>query len=248
VKQSVSFDRIADRYDETRGGERRGQVLAAEFEPYLQGAHRLLEVGVGTGIMAAALGRLGHSVVGVDISAEMLSRAHGRLGSRIARADAQALPLPTAALDGAYLVWVLHLVADPAVVVAECARVLRPGARLAVIAGHPRTSDAEDMTEYNNALNVLREDRRDSAEAILGWAAAAGLTRIVVRELEETHPSSPAEYAGVLEKRTFSFIWDLDERRWNEIVQPIIDGLRALPDPTRLRSITWRRDLLIFER
>jgi len=246
--KSISFDRIADRYDETRGGERRGQLMAADMEPYLGEPARVLEVGVGTGIMAAAFGRLGRSVVGIDISHEMLSRAHERLGSRVARGDAHALPVPGGSVDAAYLVWVLHLVADPADVVAECARVLRRGGRLLVVAGHPRTERAEDMTAYNNALDALRSGRRDTAEAIAQWAAAVGLQQVAYRELEDTFHQAPAEYADVLEKRTFSFIWDLDDHTWDEVVQPVIDGLRALPDPARRREVVLHRDLLVFEK
>jgi ubiquinone/menaquinone biosynthesis C-methylase UbiE len=245
---SISFDRIADRYDETRGGERRGHLMAAEMEPYLGDSRRVLEVGVGTGIMAAAFTRLGRTVVGVDISAEMLSRAHERLGSLVGRADGHALPLPAASVDAAYLVWVLHLVADPAAVVAECARVLAPGGRLLIVAGHPRSDRAEDMTAYYNALDRLRKNRPDTVDAITEWATAAGLRHFAYRELEETSQSSPADYVDVLEKRTFSFTWDLDDRTWNEIVQPVIDGLRALPDPTRQREIVFHRDLLVFEK
>ncbi|MBV9040295.1 MAG: methyltransferase domain-containing protein [Acidimicrobiia bacterium] len=248
MKESISFDRIADRYDETRGGEQRGDTLAADIDPYLGDAERVLEVGVGTGIVAAGLGRLGRPVVGVDVAAEMLARAHERLGSRVARADAHALPVPTASVDGAYLVWVLHVVADPAAVIAECARVLRPGSRLVVIAGHPRTGDAGDMTEYSATLDHIRTDRPDNAEAVAAWAHAAGLERLAYKELVETHSSTPADFADVIEKRSFSWIWDLDEQTWNEVVQPVIDGLRALPEPTRGRSVTLRRDLLAFTR
>ncbi|MBV8305279.1 MAG: hypothetical protein JOZ04_13795 [Acidimicrobiia bacterium] len=55
MTSSISFDRIADRYDETRGGERRGQLVAAEIDPYLGPGARILEIGVGTGIVATAL-------------------------------------------------------------------------------------------------------------------------------------------------------------------------------------------------
>jgi hypothetical protein len=75
-----------------------------------------------------------------------------------------------------------------------------------------------------------------------------GLESVARRELVESHPSCPVEYADVLEQRTFSFIWDLDDRTWNDVVQPVIDGLRALPEPTRRRQVTFRRDLLVFER
>src|SRR4029077_20612649 len=101
---SISFDRIADRYDETRGGERRGQHVAGQIDPYLGDGDRILEVGVGTGVVAASLRALGRNVVGIDISAEMLSRAHARLGSRIARADAHHLPIPRSTVDAVYLV------------------------------------------------------------------------------------------------------------------------------------------------
>lgn len=245
---SISFDRIADRYDETRGGEERGRIFADEIDPYFGDAQRVLEVGVGTGIMAAALGRRGRTVVGIDISAQMLARAHERLGSRIGRADAHALPVPTAAVDGAYLVWVLHLVADPPAVVAECARVLRPGAQLVVIAGLPHTEDAGDMTEHSRALSAFHRSRPDTADAVVEWGQAAGLEHRAYKELVETHSSAPAEFADVIEKRSFSWIWDLDEQTWNEGVQPVIDNLRALPDPTRPRQVTFRRDLLVFAR
>lgn len=246
-KESVSFDRIADRYDETRGGERRGQRMASEIDPNLGSAQPVLEVGVGTGVVAAGLARLGRAVVGVDISAEMLTRAHDRLGSRIARADAHALPVPGAAVDAAYLVWVLHLVADPAAVVAECARVLRPGGRLVVAAGRVR-ADHGDMTVYNDALDALRNARPDTAEATIDWAGSAGLRLAAHRELEEDHESTPAQFADVLEQRVFSFIWDLDDQTWAEVVQPAIDGLRALPNPMQPRRVVQRRDLLVFEK
>jgi SAM-dependent methyltransferase len=245
--ESISFDRIADRYDETRGGEQRGQHVAAEIDPYLGDARRILEVGVGTGIVASALAKLGRTVVGVDISAEMLSRAHERVGSRVARADAHYLPVPTSSVDAAYLVWVLHLVAEPADVLAECARVLRPSGRMVVLTGRPRT-EAEDMGGYEAVLDGLREARRDTGDAVSGWAAAAGLEVVTRREMVAEHPASPAEYADVIEQRTFSFVWDLDDETWANVVQPAIDGLRALPDPTRPRNVIHRRDLLVFQK
>jgi ubiquinone/menaquinone biosynthesis C-methylase UbiE len=180
VTKSISFDRIADRYDETRGGERRGQHMAAEIDPYFGPARRVLEVGVGTGIVAVALARLGRSVVGVDISAEMLGRAHDRIGSRVARADAHTLPVPPTSVDAAYLVWVLHLVADPPAVIAECARVLRPAGRLVAVAGRVR-AEYGDMQAHQDALDTLRNNRPDTAEATSEWAMAAGLRRVARR-------------------------------------------------------------------
>ncbi|MBV9410270.1 MAG: class I SAM-dependent methyltransferase, partial [Acidimicrobiia bacterium] len=200
MKQSISFDRIAHRYDETRGGDRRGQSFAKKLEPYLEGCDRLLEVGIGTGVVAAAFGRLGRTVVGVDLSAEMLAHAHSRVGSCVARADAHMLPVPAEAVDGAYLVWVLHLVADPGAVVAECARVLRRSGRLVVIAGRVR-AEYGDMQAHQGALDTLRSDRVDTAEATADWGTAAGLRILAQRDLDESHETTPIEFAEVLEQR-----------------------------------------------
>jgi hypothetical protein len=126
--------------------------------------------------------------------------------------------------------------------------VLRPGGRLVVIGGHPRTDDAGDMTEYSHRLDAVRNGRPDTADAVIEWAEAAGLERLAYKELTETHSSTPADFADVIEKRSFSWIWDLDEQTWNDRVQPVIDGLRALPEPTRGRPVTLRRDLLAFGR
>src|SRR5262245_19859134 len=121
--RSVSFDRIAERYDETRGGDKRGREIAEEVLPWLVDGPTL-EVGVGTGLVAAALAKRGRHVLGVDLSPAMLARAYTRMGPRVALGDAQALPVATGSLANVYYVWVLHLVGDPAATLAEAARVL----------------------------------------------------------------------------------------------------------------------------
>jgi ubiquinone/menaquinone biosynthesis C-methylase UbiE len=125
---SISFDRAAAIYDETRGGERRGQLTAEALAPLFAHSGLTLEIGIGTGLVGAAPQAAGRRVVGIDISIQMLQRAKGR-GLSVARADGLALPFASGAVDDAYSVWVLHLVADPAAVVREVMRVLRPGGR-----------------------------------------------------------------------------------------------------------------------
>jgi arsenite methyltransferase len=74
--------------------------------------------------------------LGVDISEPMLARAvHAEAGPQIGflRADAQRLPLRDETVDAVVSIAVLQLVPDPAAALAEMARVLRPGGRLAVM-------------------------------------------------------------------------------------------------------------------
>jgi SAM-dependent methyltransferase len=95
----------------------------------------VLDVGCGTGRHTAALRRRGARSIGVDIAHGLL--AAGRAGPGYVQADARRLPLVEGCFDAAYSVcqggFGLGLDGD-AVVLAELARTLRPGARLVVTA------------------------------------------------------------------------------------------------------------------
>jgi len=99
----------------------------------------VLDVGCGPASITASLARaVGPSglVLGVDLSKAMLARAvRTEKGSQIGflHADAQQLPLREATVDAVVSMAVLQLVPDPAAALAEMARVLRPGGRLAVL-------------------------------------------------------------------------------------------------------------------
>ncbi|WP_256788898.1 class I SAM-dependent methyltransferase [Frankia sp. AvcI1] len=234
----MSFDRIADRYDATRGGEERGRLVAEAVAAHLPG-RRLLEIGVGTGLISHAFAARGRSVVGVDLSARMLAQARGRLPGRIVRADAAALPLRTATVDACLAVHVLHLVGDPDRVLAEVARVLRPGGRLAVVGAgqHERHSDVTAvLRDLDEALRAERP-RRDRPELLLPAAQRSGLR--LVEEFsfarEERETLTPAEARAQIESRVWSTLWDLSDRQWATIVEPAVAALRRLPDPDRPR-------------
>jgi SAM-dependent methyltransferase len=98
-----------------------------------------LDVGCGTGSVTASLARAAGPdglALGVDISEPMLARAvRAEAGPQIGflRADAQRLPLRDETVDAVISVAVLQLIPDPAAALAEMARVLRPGGRLAVM-------------------------------------------------------------------------------------------------------------------
>ena len=95
------------------------------------------DLGCGTGSLAAALAPEVARVVGVDQSADMLRSARRRtagLGNvELRRGALEALPLDDASCDAALLVLSLGWVADPPRVLAEAARVVRPGGRLALV-------------------------------------------------------------------------------------------------------------------
>jgi len=105
--------------------------------------HRVLEIGCGSAPCARWLRRAGADVVALDLSAGMLSRAAALnratgVAVPLLQADAGALPLGTASMDLACSAFGgLPFVADVDAVLAEVARVLRPGGRFAASVNHP---------------------------------------------------------------------------------------------------------------
>lgn len=120
-----------------------------------------LDAACGTGRYAEVLAALGHRVVGVDSSPDMLARARTRVPrATFLRADLHQLPWSNGAFD--VVVCGLALTHVPALppVMAEFARVLRPG-------GHLVTSDIHFVSLYlGGVARVARPDgRRDMLPA-----------------------------------------------------------------------------------
>ena len=96
---------------------------------------RALDVGTGAGALAFALAPLVHEVVGLDPVPELLELARARSlpNTEFVEGDGTALPFPDASFDLAGTHRTLHHVAQPERVVAELARVTRPGGHVLVV-------------------------------------------------------------------------------------------------------------------
>ena len=103
---------------------------------------RILDVATGTGLVAQELvRRYGCRVVGLDQSAQMLAAAGARrardpqLAARLELAEghAERLPFGDAEFDHLTFTYLLRYVDDPAATLAELARVVRPGGRIAAL-------------------------------------------------------------------------------------------------------------------
>jgi SAM-dependent methyltransferase len=109
------------------GGDDRGSLIASVVGGP---GRRVLDIGCRTGALTQYYAD-GNDVVGVDVDSDALARASERLGIETVWADAEAgLPFEDASFDVAVAGEVLEHLADPAAVVAEIRRVLRPGGEL----------------------------------------------------------------------------------------------------------------------
>jgi len=115
---------------------------------------RGLEIGVGTGRFAGPLG----VEVGIDPSIEMLGYARAR-SVQVACAVAEALPFADSAFDYALVVTSISFVGDPAAMLREAGRVLRPGGEL-VIGLIDRNSPLGQGYLALQAENVFYRDAR----------------------------------------------------------------------------------------
>jgi demethylmenaquinone methyltransferase / 2-methoxy-6-polyprenyl-1,4-benzoquinol methylase len=94
----------------------------------------VLDVATGTGAVARELlARKRCTVVGLDQSPEMLAEARRRLPASVTLLEgrAEALPFPDGAFDALTFTYLLRYVDDPAAVLRELARVVRPGGMIA---------------------------------------------------------------------------------------------------------------------
>jgi demethylmenaquinone methyltransferase/2-methoxy-6-polyprenyl-1,4-benzoquinol methylase len=129
------FDAIAPRYDlvnrlMTFGLDqawRRSTISALA----LPTGSLLLDVACGTGDLSRLALHKGYRVIGADLSAGML--AANSTGTPLLQADCSWLPFPDGTFDGLVCGYALRNFTDLAGALAETARVIRPGGRIALL-------------------------------------------------------------------------------------------------------------------
>ena len=129
------FDSIAPRYDlvnrlMTFGLDVRWRRRAVR-ELRLPKASTVIDLACGTGDLCRDLRAAGLRPVGIDFSWGML--AHANTDAPLVQADAQRLPFPGEAVDGAVSGFALRNFADLGAFFDELGRVVRPGGRVALL-------------------------------------------------------------------------------------------------------------------
>jgi arsenite methyltransferase len=133
-----------------------------------------LDVGSGPGNVTASLARAagpGGLALGVDISEPMLTRAvRAEAGAQVGfvRADAQRLPFRDQTFDAVVSVAMLQLIPQPSAALAEMVRVLRPGARMAVMVPTAGRAGALMRLLPDGGAHFFTEDEIGDALEALG--------------------------------------------------------------------------------
>ncbi len=152
---SETFRRQGADWDEMRALDLPAGAVEAALGSLVPetGLGRLIDIGTGTGRVLELLGGRVREGVGVDASKAMLALARARLARAglshcsVRLADMYRLPLADAGFDVGVLQMVLHYAEQPDAVLAEAARVLRPGGALVVVdlARHERQDVVERL-------------------------------------------------------------------------------------------------------
>lgn len=242
----ISFDRIASKYDETRGypDEVMDEILSG-LERVLRKGLPILDVGVGTGRFAHPLQARGFMVVGVDVSQKMMAIAKDKGTENLVCGDACLLPFVDKAFSHSMSVHVMHLISSWKCALAEIARV---------------TTESFVSVAFEKEESELEEFRRlyDETCEELGYKVRhPGLRE---RELPEILPPDSVnlvkrheqwvnadELIEEYESRTYSSQWDVPE----DIHSQAIDALREryggadqLLGKERISILEWRADRL----
>ena len=196
------FDEVAAVYDETIPPhvaahylDKRVRFLRDVAPP----PARALDVGCGTGALAARLAAAGYDVTGIDPSRGMLDvMARRAAAAQRVEGSATDMPFDDAAFDLAVSVATMHHIADPDSVraaLSEMVRVVRPGGRVVVWDHNPRNP------YWPSLMRRVPQDRGDERliglDELLSGLTSAGAEPVLVRQLGLVPDFTPPRLLGV---------------------------------------------------
>lgn len=225
----MNFDRVAEKYDATRGFPPGvADRIATWVLSRLPKDPQVAEIGVGTGRIAVPFIERGVRYTGFDISQQMLDRLYAKLGGDLRRAQihiadiTQPLPVAERSQDAVIGVHILHLV-DAEKALTQVRRILKE---------HGAFLWGYNMSDPMAPATCIRRNYNDTVAAITGapkrewlpqaprdlltqWGARA--TRHTVAAWQETETAR--RELQPLRERAISSTWELSDQVLNEAIR-----------------------------
>ena len=210
----VSFDRVAEIYDETRGYpifvmDKVIKTLLDELEDYIS----ILDVGVGTARFSKPLQAHGYYVVGIDVSLKMLKKAVEKGMHNVLISSVCSLSFRDNSFDVAISVGLLHLVKEWMVALREITRVTR---NLLVSVIHRGRSPASE--EYRNLLIT-------QGCKIPQLGIPERELEVIVKPVKSiyviTYGASVEQSLTFLDQKAYSHQWDIPEETHRRVMQQL---------------------------
>ena len=184
ARAAAYFATIADHWDVVRSLHVPEEEIEAAIVEIAgrRPLERVIDLGTGTGRMLELLAPLYRYGLGVDSSREMIAVARAKLSAadvghaQVRQADiADPIEVGEGA-DFIILHQVLHYLEEPALVISNAARALRPGGWILVVDFTPHAHETLRTDHAHRRLGL-------SVAQITSWAANAGLSVIETREI-----------------------------------------------------------------
>ncbi len=194
------FDSLAEKYDrwyEAPFGSSAYRLEVKCLGSLMGNFDRGLEIGVGTGRFASALG----VEFGVDPSYDMLALAKAR-GVRCVQGVGESLPFKEKSFDLTLIVVSICFVKDPFRVLKECRRVLRDNGRL-IMGFIPRESRWADfyLQKAQEGHPIYKHAKFYPFDKVAEWINKAGFSieRVKSALLEEPQDKEPIRSSDITE-------------------------------------------------
>jgi SAM-dependent methyltransferase len=228
------FARIASTYDALRPTDENWwelfELLVREGD--LLG-RRVLDIGCGTGRVAAALAERGARVWGVEPEPRMAELARKRL-STVKIAPAEKLPFKDGWFDRAVLALVVHLVDRPRAF-AEARRVLARDGRLVVASFDPAHFKRYWLNRFFPSLEAIDRSRFPEPAALRGQLEEAGFAHVRLMRLSQR---AAIDREGALERVRGRFISPLQLLDEDEYQAGLRRMEQELPDENEY-ALEW---------
>jgi len=171
IQSREFFSSGAGRWDTLRAELFGARAELAALPAFIDPAWVIGDLGCGTGHLTAVLAPFVRRVIAVDENEPMLAAARARLepfeNVELRQGSLEALPIAPGELDAAILSLVLHHALEPADVLREAARTLKPNGRLLIVDMVPHAHD-----DYRQQMGHVWLGFSEAE--LSGWLADAG--------------------------------------------------------------------------